>query len=306
MNALKLAPLLLIFAEVAKQKSFTGAAKKLGLSKSAISQQIKRLEDMVEMQLLARNTRGVVLTNHGEALLSRSELLTAQLHNVVQDMQHVKAQPSGEFKISVPPFLERNIVVPAIRQLCIEFPRIQPNIEITGKWRDLIDHQLDAAIFGGDLKDCAYKAQSVGRVHDVFCASSRYLQQHKPIIQLADIKDHVFIATPWQQNKTKLWRGDEEIEFELPKTAYTNSLATLVDMVNQDIGIGLLPNFVAKQRVQQGNVGMVMQNNLVQVLPELRGRDWHFFFLHRYQANKPAHVARFYELLRHYFLVATR
>ncbi|WP_119394913.1 LysR family transcriptional regulator [Salinibius halmophilus] len=305
MNVVKLAPLLLIFAEVAKQKSFTGAAKKLGMSKSAISQQIKRLEEIVEMQLLARNTRGVVLTNNGEALLSRSELITEQLHNLVQDVQHVKEQPSGLFRISVPQFFERSIVVPALKQLCLEFPKIQPDVDITGRWRDLIEHQLDAAIFGGDLKDCGYKAQSIGRVHDVFCASSRYLQQHGQITQLNDIQNHKFIATPWQNDQATLWQGSEQIEVELPQSAFTNSLNTLVDMVSQDMGVGLLPNFVAKQRVQQGSLGVVVKNNLVQVLPELRGRDWHFYFLHRYQANKPAHVARFYELVRHYFLAVT-
>lgn len=302
MNVVKLAPLLLIFAEVAKQRSFTGAAKKLDMSKSAISQQIKRLEESVEMQLLARSTRGVVLTTNGEALLSRCELLTEQLHHVVQDVQQVKAQPSGRFKVSVPPFFERNIVVPTIKQLCIEFPLIQPEIQVTGKWQDLIEHQLDAAIFGGDLKDSEYKAQSIGRVHDVFCASPRYLQQYGPVDSLKQlIHSHRFIATPWQQGKTQLWHDNEVIIVDLPQAAYTNNLSTLVEMVSLDMGIGLLPSFVAKQCIQQGALGVVRQENLVQVLPKLRGRDWHFYMLHRYQRNKPAHVSRFYQLTQYYF-----
>lgn len=105
MNIIKLAPLLLIFAEVARQKSFTAAAKKLRLSKSAVSQQVKRLENELDMQLLARNTRGVVLTQVGETLLTRSELLNEQLANAINDIQKVKSQPSGQFRVSVPPFL---------------------------------------------------------------------------------------------------------------------------------------------------------------------------------------------------------
>ncbi|MFT4574100.1 MAG: DNA-binding transcriptional LysR family regulator, partial [Marinomonas primoryensis] len=76
MNSVKLAPLLLIFVEVANKRSFTAAAKKLGMSKSAVSQQIKRLEESTGQQLLIRNTRGVVLTAVGETLLARSELLS--------------------------------------------------------------------------------------------------------------------------------------------------------------------------------------------------------------------------------------
>ena len=78
MNNIKLAPLLLIFSEVAKKQSFTAAAKQLGISKSAVSQQIKRLEEAVGQQLLARNTRGMKLTPIGERLLTRSELLSDQ------------------------------------------------------------------------------------------------------------------------------------------------------------------------------------------------------------------------------------
>lgn len=302
MNVVKLAPLLLIFAEVAKQKSFTGAAKTLAMSKSAISQQIKRLETAVEMQLLARNTRGVVLTTNGEALLSRCEVLAEQLNCVVTDVQQVKVQPSGRFAVSVPPFFERNIVVPAIKQLCIEFPKIEPDVEVTGRWRDLIEHRLDAAIFGGDLKDCEYKAQSIGRVHDVFCASPDYLKQYGQVNSLTDLTDrHKFIATPWQQGAIQLCSGEDILQHQLSQSAYTNSLNTLIDMVSQGMGVGLLPSFVASQRLNQSCLGTVVHNNLVHVLPQLKGRDWHFYYMHRYNATKPAHVSRFYELVKHYF-----
>jgi len=195
MNTIKLAPLLLVFAEVAKQRSFTGAAKKLGLSKSSISQQVKRLKDELNMQLLVRNTRGVVLTQLGETLLLRSELLSEQLANAVNDIQKVKTQPSGPFKISVPPFLERNIIVPAIRQLCLEYPLIEPELVVTGQWQDLIEHQLDVAVFGGTLNKCNDKAQSIGKVCDIFCATANYLQRYGTPETLTQLQEHKYIAS---------------------------------------------------------------------------------------------------------------
>lgn len=95
MNTVKLAPLLLIFVEVAKRRSFSAAAKQLGLSKSAVSQQIKRLEDATGQQLLVRNTRGVVITAVGEALLVRSERLSEQMSLALTELESVKEQPRG-------------------------------------------------------------------------------------------------------------------------------------------------------------------------------------------------------------------
>ncbi len=296
MNTIKLAPLLLIFAEVAKQQSFTQAAKKLNMSKSAISQQIKRLEDGLELQLLARNTRGVKLTPIGETLLARSELLTEQLANAVQDINQVKAQPCGAFKVSVPPFFERNIVIPALQQLCLEFPLIEPELVVTGKWQDLIEHNLDVAIFGGNLKDSNYKAQSIGKVNDVFCASPNYIHQAGVPENLKELQQNKFIATPWQQGTLKLFDGakNEECAINFPCFAQTNSISTLVDMALGHMGIALIPEFIAHQELSRGR--------LLRLLPKVHGKAWHFYYLHRYQGNKPTHVQRFYQLIRHYFV----
>ncbi len=308
MNSVKLAPLLLIFVEVAKQKSFTKASKKLGLSKSAVSQQIKRLEHEVKMQLLARNTRGVVLTSNGEALLNRSELLTDQIYHLMQDIQQVKTQPSGRFKVSVPPFFEQNIVVPALKQLLIEFPLIEPEIIATDRWCDLIEHHLDVAIFGGDMRDSEYKAQSIGRIYDVFAVSPNYLKQHGSIESLQDLVEgnHKIIATPWQNGRMDLFENGKAIQAKLPHTLFTNSLITLVDMVEQDMGVALLPQSIVKQKVSSGQLTHVFKHSFVQILPSIKGRDWHFYFIHRYHSNKPQHIVRFYELLSFYFTAENR
>ncbi|PWQ93433.1 LysR family transcriptional regulator [Leucothrix arctica] len=79
MTKIKLLPSLITFSEVALQGSFTKAAKLLGMSKSAVSQQITRLEAELGVQLLKRNTRGLSVTTAGEKLLKRCELLKGQV-----------------------------------------------------------------------------------------------------------------------------------------------------------------------------------------------------------------------------------
>lgn len=298
MNNIKLAPLLLIFAEVATKRSYTAAAKKLGISKSAISQQIKRLEEAIGQQLLIRSTRGVVLTAAGETLLTRSELLDEQLNMAFTELNQIKAQPSGLFKVSVPPFSEKEIVMPAIRQLCIEFPQLTPEIVVTAKWQDLIEHNLDAAIFGGDIKNCDYRALPVSTVSEVFCASPRYTAQYGSPKNLAEFSHHKFIATAWHRPKIEVFDNNLENKqlISIDHSAKVNSLVTGLEASLLDMGIALLPEFLVQAHLEDGG--------LQRVLPEFRGRDWHFYFLHQYRGEKPQHISRFYQLYRHYFLKA--
>ena len=295
MNSVKLAPLLLVFVEVAREGSFTAAAKNLSMSKSAISQQIKRLEEAVGAQLLVRNTRGLVLTLTGETLLSRSELLNEQLSLTLSELNQLKAQPSGRFKISVPPFFEKNIVIPAVKQLCLEFPKLQPEVVVTGRWQDLIQYGLDGAIFGGDLKDCAYKALSVGKVAEIICASPRYLQQNGGIESVEQLPSHAFIATPWQHTRLQLYNNkSKQTQFvSLEHRAKTTSMIAALEMAIADMGVVLYPEFLAQEAM--------LSNQLRRIIPDVQGRTWHFYFLHQFQNNKPIHVSRFYQLICYYF-----
>ncbi|PKH07417.1 LysR family transcriptional regulator [Moritella sp. Urea-trap-13] len=298
MNSVKLAPLLLIFVEVAKKRSFTAAAKKLGLSKSAISQQIKRLEESAGQQLLIRNTRGVVLTAVGETLLARSELLSDQLSMTLAELDSAKAQPSGSFKVSVPPFFEKGIVIPAVKQLSLEFPKLIPEVVVTEKWQDLIEHKLDAAIFGGDIKDCNYRALSIGKVSEIFCASPRYIKQHGGLNSIEQLPEHKFIATAWQHDELQLFDNKQANKrlVNVEHCAKVNTLTTALEMMLNDVGIALFPEFLAQSHLAD--------ERLIRVLPEIQGRAWHFYFLHQYKGEKPMHVSRFYQLFCHYFAKA--
>ncbi|MFY0668536.1 MAG: LysR family transcriptional regulator [Alteromonas stellipolaris] len=295
MNTVKMAPLLLIFVEVAHKRSFTLAAKKLGLSKSAISQQITKLESEIGQQLLIRNTRGVILTAVGEKLLARSELLSEQIDLTVLELDNAKSYPSGLFKVSVPPFFEKDIVVPALRQLCIEFPKLNPQLLVTGRWQDLIENKLDAAIFGGKIKDCDYRALSIGKVSEIFCASPRYIKQHGNINNIEKLPNHKFIATEWQHDTLHLFDNNHANEalIDVKHYAKTNTPTTALEMVLNDMGVALLPEFLVHS--------LLAEEQIKRVIPSVRGKAWHFYFLHHYKGEKPLHVTRFYQLFKHYF-----
>jgi len=299
MNNIKRLPALLIFAEVARQQSFTLAAKQMGMSKSAISQQLKRLEDDIGQQLLSRHTRGMSLTAAGEKLLGRCELLRDQVELVIEELDNSRETPTGTFALTIPHACEKDVVVPALGQLCKEFPLIQPQIHVTDSAQDLIQNNLDVAIYAGELKDSNYRALPMGSASEIFCATPAYVQKHGLPHQLHQLQDHNLIATSWQKGPLAVYSNHEltkKISLDVNFFANTNTLPSALEMARHDMGIVLLPEFTVQSAFASGQ--------LVRVLPEHQGRQWPFYMVHRFQGEKPIHITRFYQLVKHYFAKA--
>jgi len=296
MNNMKILPALLIFAEVSKQQSFTLAAKKMGMSKSAVSQQIKRLEEIIGQQLLSRHTRGMSLTASGEKLLTRCELLQDHVNLALDELSSTKKTPSGTFAITAPHSCERDILIPALNQLCTEFPGIKPKLLITDEVKDLINNKLDVSLHFGDLQDSNYRALPVGSVGEIICTSPVHSQKYGLVKNLDDLKQQRWISTLWQKNRISLYKNAEltkAIPLEIEYFSETNTLPTAVQMVLHDMGVALLPEYAVQKYINDGRI--------VRLLPSYQGRQWPLFMVHRFQGEKPVHVTRFYQLIKHYF-----
>jgi len=301
MNNVKQLSSLLIFAEVANKQSFTLAAKQLGMSKSAISQQIKRLEQDIGQQLLSRHTRGMSLTAAGEKLLSRCELLRDQVDLAFEELNYSKEIPSGTFALTIPHAFEKDIVIPAINQLCIEFSQIEPEILVTDEAKDLIQNNLDVAIYGGELKDSNYRALPIGTASEIFCATPAYVQKHGQLTKTDDLLKHQLIATSWQKDFLAIYKNNALTDKKLISLKFfakTNTLPSALEIVLHDMGVALLPEFVIQPAVASGR--------LVRVLPGYQGWQWPFYMVHRFHGEKPIHITRFYQLVKHYFSKAMK
>ena len=296
MNNIKLLPSLLIFAEVARRQSFTAAAIHLKMSKSAVSQHISRLEDQLGSQLLSRNTRGMTITAIGEKLLLRSELLKDQVELAFNELASAEQTPSGIFSVTFPNILEKNVAIPALKQLTIEFPLIELKIIVTDQALDLINDNLDAAIFAGDLPDSNYRALPLGIQKEIIFATPNYIHKEGMPNKPEDLKKLKWITTNWQKSKNTFYCNKKSIPeqtIELKPFALCNSLPSALEMAKQDMGFVILPEFAACELIKTGQ--------MVQILNNYHGKKWPFYLIHPFQGEKPIHVTRFYQLIKHYF-----
>lgn len=295
MNNIRQISRLMVFAAVAEKGSFTRAAETLGITKSAVSQQVSQLEKELGIRVLNRTTRGVSLTALGEKLLRRCQLLQDQVNLAFTDIVNAGADPQGRFTVTFPHALESNVVIPAIEQLCVECPGLQPELIVSDKTLDLVEHKLDVAIHAGDLPDSSYRALPVGAMTEIFCATPLYLQR-TPVLKTADeLCQHRWIAASWQQGKMQLLHlgNNESSSIKLNQFARASTLTCALEMALRHLGIVLLPDVVARPLLKTGE--------LVHILDKVTGPRWPVYTLHAYQGDKPVHVTRFHQLVCRFF-----
>ncbi|WP_196159023.1 LysR family transcriptional regulator [Reinekea sp. G2M2-21] len=286
---------LLIFARVADKGSFTLAAEALGMTKSAVSQQVALLESRIGQQLLHRTTRGLSLTALGERLHKRSRMLQDQVALIIDDIHTAQTAPKGRFSIGYPHSIELSAVLPAVTQLGVEFPALELVLEANDRSVDLVEHQLDVAIRFGELKDSSYRALPLGQVKEIFAASPLYISKHGAINALADLERHRWITTPWQNKKVNLTTCfDEQVSFSVLPKPYVRSTTfpAVKELVLRDMGFALLPDVIVQPYIEAGE--------LVHILPEFEGPTWPVYLLHAFQSNRPMHVIRLHQLLQQY------
>jgi DNA-binding transcriptional LysR family regulator len=295
MNNIKQLSRLIIFAEVVQQGSFTGAAKQLGITKSAVSQQIKSLEADMDIRVLNRTTRGVSTTALGQKLLSRCQVLKDQVDLIFKDIVNAEENPRGRFAITLPHSLESNVVMPAIEQLCIEYPGIEPEIIVSDSSLDLVENNLDVAIHAGDLPDSSYRALPIGTITEIFCATPLYLNKNFTPQKLSDLAQLKWISTSWQKQKMSVYNSTnkEKVTIELTQFSKVNTFSTALAMALRHLGLVLLPDNVAKPLIKSGE--------LVHIMEQFTGPVWPVHTLHAYQREKPVHLTRFHQLLCNHF-----
>jgi DNA-binding transcriptional LysR family regulator len=293
MNNLKNLPRLLIFAEIVKQGSFTAAAESLGMTVSGVSQQLSQLEKTLGVRLLNRSTRVFVLTDTGQMFLRHCNSVINQLSLAMDELQEIKESPQGILSITAPHSLETSVIVPAISQLCKAFPNVHPRILIDDQWLDPIKNNLDVMIRLGELPDSNYLARKLGVLEDIICASPAYLAQHSPINCVDDLKQHLWIATSWQQKQQDYIVTDSsssrKITIHVSKNILVNTLPSALGLVKRGLGIAMLPRNYVTSSIKKGR--------LLHILPELTCKKWPIYALHAYHGAIPVKVKYFIELL---------
>lgn len=258
-----------IFLSVARQGSFTQAAKDLGITPSAISKRIGTMEERMGVRLFNRTTRKVTLSDEGTLFYDYAERIIEEAEAAEQMVSDVTGKPAGVLRIAMPVSFGLAVLNQAVTAFAVEFPDVMIHAEQDDRPADMVEGRFDVAIRVGKLEDSSMKAKKLADIDMTLCASPQYLRQHGIPKSPGDLKNHKFLA--YQNHiRPKAWiykdqRGQSG-SVAVPCRFTSNNGDILVQAAKDGLGVVLLPTFLTQAHIQSGDLVPLFDG--YQTLPE--------------------------------------
>jgi DNA-binding transcriptional LysR family regulator len=261
---------ILNFTRTAELGSFAAAARELGISAVAVSQNISRLELALGVRLLARSTRALQLTPEGQAFLEQCKgplaLLDAACKDVATDAQHA----SGKLRATIVSPVAFLYLIPLLPKFSQRHPDIQLELELSEDSVQLIPKRFDVGIRVGALNDAAYVARPLGPLRLPICASPQYIKAHGLPRSLDDLTQHrmLLLQITGREQTTPFFvqtRSDGARSLQmlpLPGHFVCNDFRALHQACIDGLGIAQLPQPMALEALKKGQLKTLLPEHL--------------------------------------------
>jgi DNA-binding transcriptional LysR family regulator len=280
---------LVVFAKVVEAKSFSEAARRLGMPVSTVSRRISELEDELGVRLLDRSTRNLRLTDLGSEVLEHAQRSAEASEAVQSIVSNRQTSVSGALRLSAPPNISDTLLSPLVTAFQASYPNVRVQILIAERYVDHIGDGVDIAFRLGAMKDSTLVAKRILTYRHRLVASPAYLKTCKAPEKPQDLMDHRLIVFSYWRPESR-WtfvhvngRDQETVTFQ-PHLSM-NDFAGLTPALLAGLGIGDLPPVVQPEFVRDGR--------LVEVMPDWRFRTQDLCLVHLGHRNMPRAVRMF-------------
>lgn len=284
-----LSALPLSFVTIVDAGSITRAADELNLAKSAVSQNLKRLEEQLGVKLATRTTRRLSLTPAGERYYKRCREILALSQQAATEMEAFGATPSGTVTVTAPHALVAPAIVPAMAHVTRRFPELEPVVIADDRRLDLVAEGIDVAVSVGQLADSSLRARRVGDLHDVLCAAPG-LMAHAPTTDDPAFADWIqsipYIAHMREpatvEHSLDLRHGAGPTRLRFRSVFRTNTIEAIAAFARDGLGMALLPDIGVAEDLNSGRLVSVCAPALPEPTP--------IYAVHAYGALPPKSV----------------
>ena len=283
-----------IFVAVAKNAGFSAAARELGLSKSAVSKRITKLEGQLGSRLLHRTTRKLSLTEAGERFYQHALQAICAAQNAEDAVSELQGEPQGLLKINVPMTFGLLHIAPLIPIFLQRYPKVKIDLQMDDKAIDMIAEGFDLTLRTGVLADSTLIARELTQLRSIVCMSSDYRAQ-SPLLSPQDLSAENCLLYSYSANADnwKFIRNGVAQQVKVTGNYRVNSSAALKEALLKGAGIGRLPSFVASEYLASGA--------LVQVFENYQMPTATLYALYPERAYVPAKVRAFLDFSIEYF-----
>lgn len=183
------------FVRVVDARGFSAAAPALGLSPSAVSKLVTRLEARLGVRLLQRTTRALSLTAEGEAFYADARRIVGEIAALESEIGDRRGMPHGLLRVTTSLTFSTHQLTPVVGEFLARYPAIQLELMPTDRVVDLIDEGIDVAIRVGRLPDSSFMARKIGDDVRLVCAAPSYLAAHQAPQRPEDLAYHACILS---------------------------------------------------------------------------------------------------------------
>ncbi|VAX45057.1 LysR family transcriptional regulator [Acinetobacter calcoaceticus] len=257
------------FLKVIDSGSFTAAAEQMDLTTAQVSRLISELETRLGTKLIQRSTRQQALTDIGAAYAERCRQVISMVDEAESEVAGTASKPKGRLRVLSMGSFGHHYVFPVMAEFCKNYPELTVEYTTSQYVPDLLAKGVDVSLYLTEsLTDSRFVARRIGTIFSVLCASPAYLEKHGKPESPEDLKNHACLRLV-NPSITADWHllnaNGESYQIDIGGQLIADNPELLLDVVQQDMGVALLPMFSALEAVQNGR--------LCHILPEWRSPD---------------------------------
>jgi len=267
-----------VLAAVVEAEGFSAAARRLGMSKSAVSKQIGRLEAHLGVRLLHRTTRKLSLTEAGRVYYRHVVRVLDEARAAEDAVAGLRGRPQGTLRVVTPMSFGLLHVAPALSAFLREYPELRLELTMEDRLTDLVEGGFDLAIRIGQLRDSSLVARRISSSRVVLCAAPAYLAARGTPATPEDLLAHDCLHFTHHSGGTD-WRFDGPqgpVTVRAPARLQANSGLALREAALAGLGILRSPLFTVAEDLRAGRLLSLLPDyvlppvNIYAVFPEGR------------------------------------